>query len=106
MTIMTTSTQALQQTLLDQICEAWLKLQQQQPLVHIMTNTVASNYVANIVLAAHASPAMIDNPFEAESFAKIASSNQSESGYTDDRAGSGDADCCENCTSIAKTVGA
>ena len=72
MTIMTTSTQALQQTLLDQICEAWLKLQQQQPLVHIMTNTVASNYVANIVLAAHASPAMIDNPFEAESFAKIA----------------------------------
>ncbi|WP_180001765.1 MULTISPECIES: hydroxyethylthiazole kinase [unclassified Acinetobacter] len=72
MIIMNTSTQALQHTLLDQICEAWLKLQQHQPLVHIMTNAVASNYVANVVLAANASPAMIDNPFEAESFAKIA----------------------------------
>lgn len=72
MIIMSTSTQALQHTLLDQICEAWEKLQQQQPLVHIMTNAVASNYVANVLLAANASPAMIDNPFEAESFAKIA----------------------------------
>ena len=69
---MNTSVQQLQNTLLDQICEAWSLLQAQQPLVHVMTNAVASNYVANILLAANASPAMIDNPFEAESFVKIA----------------------------------
>ncbi len=61
-----------QQELLDAVCDAWTALQQQQPLVHIMTNAVASNYVANILLAANASPAMIDNPFEAEGFARIA----------------------------------
>jgi len=70
--MMNTSVQQLQNTLLDQICEAWSLLQEQQPLVHVMTNAVASNYVANILLAANASPAMIDNPFEAESFVKIA----------------------------------
>lgn len=59
--------------LLQQVIDAWIELKTQQPLVHIMTNTVASNYVANILLAAGASPAMIDNPFEAESFASIAS---------------------------------
>lgn len=69
---MNTSVQQLQNTLLNQICEAWSLLQKQQPLVHVMTNAVASNYVANILLAANASPAMIDNPFEAESFVKIA----------------------------------
>jgi hydroxyethylthiazole kinase len=67
-----TPMQKLQPALLDQICDAWQVLQQQQPLVHIMTNTVASNYVANILLAANASPAMIDNPYEAESFVQIA----------------------------------
>ncbi|RKG30955.1 hydroxyethylthiazole kinase [Acinetobacter tianfuensis] len=59
--------------LLQQIAEAWTALQTQQPLVHIITNGVANNYTANVLLAAGASPAMIDNPFEAESFAAIAS---------------------------------
>lgn len=58
--------------LLEQILESWTLLQTQQPLVHIITNGVANNYVANVLLAAGASPAMIDNPFEAESFASIA----------------------------------
>lgn len=54
------------------IQRAWQQLQQQQPLVQCITNTVASQYSANVLLAAGASPAMIDNPFEAEVFAGIA----------------------------------
>ncbi len=61
----------LKSEILEQVIEAWNQLQAQQPLVHCITNSVAANYVANILLAAGASPAMIDNPFEAESFAKI-----------------------------------
>lgn len=58
-------------TITVEVIQAWQKLQQTQPLIHCMTNSVAANYVANILLAAGASPAMIDNPFEAESFVKI-----------------------------------
>lgn len=61
------------QQLIDQVIEAWRALQQQTPLVQCITNSVANNYVANILLAAGASPAMIDNPFEAEDFTKISS---------------------------------
>ena len=63
----------LNSPLLQSVINAWIELQSKQPLVHILTNAVASNYVANVLLAAGASPAMIDNPFEAESFASIAS---------------------------------
>lgn len=58
--------------LLEKILNAWAALQTKQPLVHCITNSVAANYAANVLLAAGASPAMIDNPFEAESFASIA----------------------------------
>lgn len=58
--------------IIQQVIEAWKQLKAQSPLVHCMTNSVASNYVANILLAAGASPAMIDNPFEAENFARVA----------------------------------
>ena len=61
------------QQLIEQVIEAWHSLQSQTPLVQCITNSVASNYVANILLAAGASPAMIDNPFEAEGFTKISS---------------------------------
>lgn len=61
----------IKSSILDQVIDAWTLLKLQQPLVHCITNSVAANYVANILLAAGASPAMIDNPFEAESFAKI-----------------------------------
>ena len=70
---MKTSLSDLTAPLLRQVIDAWTELKTQQPLVHIMTNGVANNYVANILLATGASPAMIDNPFEAESFASIAS---------------------------------
>lgn len=59
------------QQLLDQVLQAWTALQQQQPLVQCITNTVAANYVANVLLAAGASPAMIDHPEEAEDFAQV-----------------------------------
>ena len=59
------------EVILQQLTEAWKNLQTRQPLVHCITNTVAANYVANILLAAGASPAMIDNPFEAASFVRI-----------------------------------
>ncbi|MBO9530618.1 MAG: hydroxyethylthiazole kinase, partial [Acinetobacter oleivorans] len=41
--------------------------------VQCITNSVAANYTANVLLASGASPAMIDNPYEAESFTKISS---------------------------------
>lgn len=59
------------QEILESVIDAWKQLQLQQPLVQCITNTVAANYAANILLAAGASPAMIDNPFEAESFVNI-----------------------------------
>lgn len=58
-------------TLVGHIVEAWTQLQTEQPLVQCITNSVAANYAANLLLAAGASPAMIDNPFEAESFTSI-----------------------------------
>ncbi|MFW1944129.1 hydroxyethylthiazole kinase [Acinetobacter guillouiae] len=58
--------------ILQKVVDAWTELQTQQPLVQCITNSVATNYAANVLLAAGASPAMIDNPFEAESFASIA----------------------------------
>ena len=47
------------------------KLRAKNPLVHCMTNYVAMNISANVVLAAGASPAMIHTPEEAADFAKI-----------------------------------
>ena len=42
------------------------------PLVHCLTNTVVTNFTANVVLASGAAPAMVDNPHEAAAFAAIA----------------------------------
>lgn len=42
------------------------------PLVQCLTNIVVAGYTANVLLAAGASPAMVDNPAEAEPFAKLA----------------------------------
>lgn len=57
--------------IIDYVINAWKKLQEQAPLVQCITNSVAANYAANVLLAAGASPAMIDNPFEARSFTEI-----------------------------------
>jgi hydroxyethylthiazole kinase len=43
------------------------------PLVHCITNYVAMNYAANVLLAAGASPAMVHTPEESGEFAAIAS---------------------------------
>lgn len=42
------------------------------PLVHCLTNIVVANFTANVLLAAGASPAMVDNAAEAEAFAAVA----------------------------------
>lgn len=44
------------------------------PLVSCLTNIVAAQWTANVLLAAGANPAMIDNPREAGDFARIAGS--------------------------------
>jgi len=59
--------------LIEQVIEAWQNMQTRTPLVQCITNSVAANYTANVLLASGASPAMIDNPYEAESFTKISS---------------------------------
>lgn len=48
------------------------KLRAEAPLVHCITNYVAMNVAANVVLAAGASPAMVHAVEEAEEFAAIA----------------------------------
>lgn len=60
-------------SLIQQLIQAWTALQATQPLVHYITNSVAANYAANVVLACGASPALIDNPHEAENFMSISS---------------------------------
>ena len=62
------------QQILEQLVTAWQQMQATQPLVHYITNTVAANYAANVLLACGASPALIDNPHEAKSFMTIAGS--------------------------------
>ena len=47
------------------------ELRAKNPIVHCITNYVAMNISANVVLAAGASPAMIHTPEEAADFAKI-----------------------------------
>ena len=43
-----------------------------QPLVLCLTNTVATNFTANCLLAVGAKPAMIEEPCEAEELARVA----------------------------------
>ncbi|WP_110643241.1 hydroxyethylthiazole kinase [Salinicola sp. CPA57] len=48
------------------------RLRQRAPLVHCLTNQVTVNFVANVLLAAGASPAMTDHPDEVEDLAAAA----------------------------------
>ncbi len=41
------------------------------PLVHCLTNIVVAQWTANVLLAAGAAPAMVDNPHEAGEFARV-----------------------------------
>ena len=85
------------QQLIDQVIDAWQALQQQTPLVQCITNSVANNYVANILLAAGASPAMIDNPFEACFKHQYWNANN--------RTNSSDADFSQNGTTAPSSLG-
>jgi hydroxyethylthiazole kinase len=47
-------------------------LRDRPPLVHCLTNIVAAQWTANVLLAVGAAPAMVDNPTEAGPFATVA----------------------------------
>lgn len=47
-------------------------LRRRRPLVQCLTNIVVAPWTANVLLAAGASPAMVDNPHESGAFATIA----------------------------------
>lgn len=47
-------------------------LRRQAPLVQCLTNIVVAGWTANVLLAAGAAPAMVDNPEEAAGFASVA----------------------------------
>jgi hydroxyethylthiazole kinase len=54
-------------------CAAALEaLRRKAPLVQCLTNIVVAGWTANVLLAAGAAPAMVDNPEEAAGFATIA----------------------------------
>lgn len=55
------------------IAAALAALREGSPLVQCLTNTVVTNWTANVLLAAGAAPAMIDNEREAAGFAGVAS---------------------------------
>jgi len=57
---------------IDDVVAAHRALRARRPLVQCLTNTVSTNFVANVLLAAGAAPAMVDNPDEAALFAGIA----------------------------------
>ncbi|WP_171027156.1 hydroxyethylthiazole kinase [Pseudarthrobacter sp. NamB4] len=55
---------------------AWTMLERVRettPLIQCLTNTVVTNFTANVLLALGAAPAMVDVPSEARPFARVAS---------------------------------
>lgn len=54
------------------VADALAQLRGRVPLVQCLTNIVVANFTANVLLAAGASPAMVDNPAEAAAFARLA----------------------------------
>lgn len=57
----------------DELAATLDALRAQAPLVHSLTNIVSANFLTNVILAAGASNALIDNAHEAAGFARIAS---------------------------------
>ncbi|MGB8381142.1 MAG: hydroxyethylthiazole kinase [Dermatophilaceae bacterium] len=55
------------------LATGWGALREQGPLVQCLTNIVAASFTANVLLAAGAAPAMVDNVHEARAFAAAAS---------------------------------
>jgi hydroxyethylthiazole kinase len=58
----------------DEIIAAHAALRAKRPLIQALTNTVSSNFAANVLLSVGASPAMVENPEEAALFAGVADS--------------------------------
>ncbi|MEL6520442.1 MAG: hydroxyethylthiazole kinase [Pseudomonadota bacterium] len=58
---------------MDQSKDIWSRMRADPPLVHCITNYVAMNYAANVLLAAGAAPAMVHAPEEAGDFVPLAS---------------------------------
>jgi hydroxyethylthiazole kinase len=56
----------------EQVAGALQDLRERAPLVQCLTNIVAAQWTANVLLAVGAAPAMVDNPREAGPFAAIA----------------------------------
>lgn len=54
------------------LAAALAALRDQQPLTQCLTNIVVAPWTANVLLAAGAAPAMVDNPHEAGGFAAVA----------------------------------
>ena len=69
---MTTAINAVRAPSIDDVVAAHASLRSRRPLVQALTNTVSTNFVANVLLSAGAAPAMVDNPEEAGLFAGIA----------------------------------
>src|ERR1700677_3213094 len=69
---MTTATVLKSAPSVDDVVAAHAAFRAKRPLVQAITNTVSTNFVANVLLSAGASPAMVDNPEEAGLFAGIA----------------------------------
>lgn len=61
------------ENLTDTTIEAWEAVRAARPLVQCLTNTVTTNFTANVLLALGAAPAMVDLPGEAGPFATAAS---------------------------------
>ena len=57
---------------LTSIISAHQQLKNQKPLIQCITNSVSVNFMANVLLSAGASPAMVDNPEEAAEFVNFA----------------------------------
>lgn len=56
----------------EDLAAALTALREQSPLTHCLTNIVVAGWTANVLLAAGAAPAMVDNPHEAGGFAGVA----------------------------------
>lgn len=56
----------------DDVAAALAAVRTGAPLVQCLTNVVAANLTANVLLAVGAAPAMVDNPVEAAGFATVA----------------------------------
>lgn len=70
---MTSTSQITTETIGPRVGEAVARLRRDAPLVQCLTNIVVAQVTANVLLAAGATPAMVDNSREAEDFAAAAS---------------------------------